>query len=153
MNFIRQSSLFIAVMVMGGCISFLDEPGTPLADAAHRGDVAALRALIADGADPSAFGPDGQTALHWAVRGGHPIGPHRDTPEAGDRLLVVDTLLDLGADPNLVDRRRTIPGGSSGWTPLHVALHHEQFRTATLLLQLLLTSGFDAERARRPGRR
>ena len=44
-------------------------------------------------------------------------------------------LIDLGADVNAVDRRGAIPGGSSGWTPLHVALHHEQFATAARLLE------------------
>jgi uncharacterized protein len=183
MRFVLQSSLIVAAIVCTGCLNFFEAPGTPLAEAAHRADVAAVRTLIAQGADPNAFGPDGQTALHWAARGGCPIGPHRDTPEAGDRLLVVATLLDLGADPDLVDRRRTIPGGSSGWTSLHMALRHEQFRTAALLLErgadpnilsqqrqsalamaanegaptellhLLLARGFDAKMARRPPRR
>lgn len=183
MHFVGQSSLLMAMVATTACIDFLDAPGTPLADAAHRADVAAVRQLVANGADLNAYGPDGQTALHWAARGGHPIGPHRDTSEAGDRLLAVATLLDLGADPNLVDRRRTIPGGASGWTPLHMALHHEQFHTAALLLergadpnilsqqrqsvlslaaneraprellQKILARGFDAERAQRPRQR
>jgi uncharacterized protein len=181
MNFTMQSSLLIATLALVGCSDFFEKPGTPLADAAHRGDVAAIRTLVAGGADPNAIGPDGGTALHWAARGGHPIGPHRCS-EAGDRVSVVVALLDLGADPDIVDRRRTIPGGSSGWTALHVALRHEQFRTATLLLErgadpnilsqqrrsvlamaaaeraprelleLIMARGFDAQIARRPPR-
>jgi ankyrin repeat protein len=48
---------------------------------------------------------------------------------------VVSALLDAGADINAVDRRAALPGGSSGWSALHIALHHEQFKTAALLLE------------------
>ena len=106
-----------------------------LADAAHRGDVAAIHALLAAGADPNAFDAGGQTALHWAARGGHPIGPHDCRGEAPGRPDIVAALIESGAAINLTDRRGAIPGGSSGWTPLHVALHHEQFATATRMLE------------------
>lgn len=183
MRFAVQSSLLIIVLAGAGCMRIFDKPGTPLADAAHRGDITAIRALVAAGADVNAFGPDGQTALHWATRGGHPLGPHKCTRDDEDRTQVVATLLDLGADLNLPDRKRTIPGGSSGWTPTHMALHHEQFQTATLLLErgadpnilsqqrtslltlasregaprellaLLLARGFDTEMTHRPRQR
>jgi ankyrin repeat protein len=48
---------------------------------------------------------------------------------------VIAALLDLGANPGLRDRRPRIPGASSGWTPLFVALHHEQFKSAAVLLE------------------
>lgn len=183
MRFAIQSSLIVIAIATTSCMRIFDTPGTPLAEAAHRGDIAAIRTIVAAGAEVNAFGPDGQTALHWAARGGHPLGPHKCTREDEDRTQVVATLLDLGADPNLPDRKRTIPGGSSGWTPTHMALHHEQFQTATLLLErgadpnivsqqrtslltlasregaprelleLLLARGFDTQMAHRPRQR
>lgn len=51
----------------------------PLVDAAKRGDLAALRALIESGADVNAPEGDGATALHWAS--------HRDDLEAADLLI------------------------------------------------------------------
>ncbi len=42
-------------------------PVSPVADAAMRGDVASLRALIAKRADVNAPQGDGMTALHWAA--------------------------------------------------------------------------------------
>lgn len=137
MRFITQSSLLTVVIgLCTGCAVFFDEPGTPLARAAHRGDVAEIRSLAAAGADVNAYDATGNTALHWAARGGHPLGPHRCKNEDAARLEVVALLLKLGANPNAPDRRSSLPGGSSGWTPLHMALHHEQFRTAARLLEL-----------------
>lgn len=133
----RISRLGLAVGTALGasnCAVFYEQPGSALADAAHRGDLAAIRALVAAGADPNAYDATGNTPLHWAARGGHPIGPHRCRGEADDRAEVVSALIDLGADPNALDHRGSIPGGSSGWTPLHMALHHEQFATAAKLL-------------------
>jgi ankyrin repeat protein len=40
----------------------------PLVRAAAAGDGAAIRALLKQGHDVNATGPDGATALHWAVR-------------------------------------------------------------------------------------
>ena len=134
----RISRLGLAVATALGasnCTMFFEEPGSALADAAHRGDIAAIRALVARGADPNAYDATGNTPLHWAARGGHPIGPHRCRDEAANRVDVVSALIDLGADPNAIDHRGSIPGASSGWTPLHMALHHEQFATAAKLLE------------------
>ena len=39
--------------------------------AAAAGDVAAVRALLKQGHDVNTAGPDGATALHWAVRANH----------------------------------------------------------------------------------
>lgn len=110
-------------------------PPTPLHDAAWRGDVAAIQQLVKSGADVNATDDMGATALYWAAGGGHPFGPHRCGAEAADRPAVIAALLDLGADPNLPDRRPQGFGRSSGWTPLFVALHHQQFKSARVLLQ------------------
>ncbi|MEX2152651.1 MAG: ankyrin repeat domain-containing protein, partial [Gemmatimonadaceae bacterium] len=40
---------------------------SPVADAAMKGDIAAVRALIARGANVNAPHGDGMTALHWAA--------------------------------------------------------------------------------------
>jgi ankyrin repeat protein len=135
MNCIRQRPLTIAAIAMAGCAGFLEHPGTPLGQAADRGDLAAVTALLAQGADVGAFDEAGQTALHWAARGGDPARPHRERPAGGERLAVIATLLDAGADVDAVDRRPHYVGGSSGWTPLILALHHRQFGAATLLLE------------------
>ncbi len=72
----------------------------PVADAARRGDIDAVRALLADGSDVDAPLGDGMTALHWAS--------HR-----GDETLV-DLLLEAGASTAAVTRL-------GQHTPLHVA--------------------------------
>ncbi|MGE0041333.1 MAG: ankyrin repeat domain-containing protein [Vicinamibacterales bacterium] len=135
MSFIKQSSLLVAFALSISCASFFEHPGTPLARAADRGDLAAVRTLLSEGADVRAFDESGQTALHWAARGGGPTGPHREHPASGQRLAVIAALLDAGADIDAVDRRPRVIGGSSGWTPLVLALHHQQFGAATLLLE------------------
>ena len=72
----------------------------PVADAAMRQDVDAVRGLIVGGADPDAAHGDGMTALHWAAQSGD-VG-------------LIPLLLDAGADAEA----RTRLGGH---TPLHVA--------------------------------
>ncbi len=106
----------------------------PIADAAQRGDVDAVRALLRDGADVNAAQGDGMTALHWAAHGGDAelatvlvtAGAH---PDATTRIgsytplhlatragsgAVVKIVLDAGADAMAV----TTAGGA---TPLHFA--------------------------------
>jgi ankyrin repeat protein len=91
--------------------------------------------LVKQGADANARDALGGTPLYWAARGGHALGPHRCRGEAEGRPAVIAALVELGADPNLQDQRPRIPGGSSGWTPLFVALHHEQFKSAAVMLE------------------
>jgi len=131
----RMISILLSTLLSASCAFFFESPGTPLAQAAHRGDVAAIQALLASGANPNEFDASGQTPLHWAARGGHRLGPHDCRGEAAARPDVISALVDGGANLDLTDRRGAIPGGSSGWTPLHVALHHEQFQTAARLLE------------------
>ena len=45
--------------------------GVPLADAAERGDLAAVRSLIGQGSDVNATRVDGTAALHAAVHADH----------------------------------------------------------------------------------
>ncbi|HUG93706.1 MAG TPA: ankyrin repeat domain-containing protein [Planctomycetaceae bacterium] len=99
----------------------------PLADAAETQDSAAIRALLADGADVNAPQADGMTALHWAVyhddlESAKLLIAGRADAKAANRYNVtplalacvngnaalVELLLDAGADP-----RTTLPGGET----------------------------------------
>ena len=75
-------------------------PVSPVADAAMRGDVAAIRALIARRADVNAPQGDGMTALHWAA-------------DRGDSAMAVEL---LRAKANVTMRTRI-----GAYTPLHIA--------------------------------
>ncbi len=78
----------------------LADADAPVADAAQRGDLAAVRRLLRDGADVNAPQGDGMTALHWAA-------------ERGDEALC-EVLLYAGA--------RVDAGTRIGhYTPLHLA--------------------------------
>lgn len=124
-----------AAVAATACSIFWNVPGSPLHEAAARGDIAAIRRLADAGADVNAADDMGATPLYWASRGGHPVGPHQCGTEAPGRADVIATLLSLGADPNVQDRRPKGLGRSSGWTPLFVALHHRQFASARVLLE------------------
>jgi ankyrin repeat protein len=75
------------------------QPATPrqsdVADAAMRGDAAAVRGLIAKKADVNAPQNDGATALHWAVF-------------KGDRELAI-ALMRAGANPKAANREGVTP--------------------------------------------
>src|SRR5215510_16492023 len=73
---------------------------TPVADAAERGDVAAVRALLKQAADASAARADGMTALHFAAQ--------RNNGE------LASVLLTAGANVRATTRL-------GGYTPLHLA--------------------------------
>jgi ankyrin len=91
-----------------------------VADAAMRGDIAALKALLARrGVDVNAPQTDGATALHWAV--------YRDDP------AMLDQLLRAGAKPDLANR--------VGMTPLAMAALYG----STPLVDRLLKAGADAK--------
>jgi uncharacterized protein len=62
-----------------------------LADAARRGDIASVKALLKDGADPNARGQFGTPALHWLVN--------------TDNIEGVQMLLQAGADANSLTER------------------------------------------------
>jgi ankyrin repeat protein len=121
------AALGLAVLLGAGA------PDAPIADAAMRGDVEAVRALLKKGAEVNAAQGDGMTALHWAANNRSvemtklliSAGAQLDAPTrigahtplhvaaeegAGD---VVKTLADAGANVKAVT--------STGVTPLHFA--------------------------------
>ena len=103
-----------------------DVPSAPLAEAAKRGDVSAVRELLAaGGVDVDAPSRDGTPALHWAVRLGD-----------GD---TVGRLVAAGADVDLANRY--------GVRPLHVALAAGD----VMLTRALLEAGADATLPDRAG--
>jgi ankyrin repeat protein len=102
-------------------------PGeSAVADAAMRGDRAAVRALLQQGADVNAAQGDGMTALHWAAR--------------NDDLETAQTLLYAGANVRATTRL-------GAYTPLLMAsqLGHAQ------IIEALLKVGADARSAAQSG--
>jgi len=95
-------------------------PASPIADAAMRGDVAAVRTLIARRADVNAAQGDGMTALHWAA-------------DHGDSAMAVEL---LRAKANVTARTRI-----GAYTPLHIAA-----RTGSpAVVHALLAAGSDVK--------
>lgn len=91
---------------------------SPVADAAERGDLEAVRALLRSGADVNASQGDGMSALHWASMNGD--------------AAMIDVLVYAGA---------TLEGTTrlGGYTPLHLASH----RGLAAAVQALLEAGAD----------
>jgi ankyrin repeat protein len=83
----------IAAVAFG--VSLAGAGKSDVADAAMRGDKAAVRKLIAAKADVNAAQADGATALHWAVF-------------RGDRELVTE-LIRAGANPKAANREGATP--------------------------------------------
>src|SRR5262245_31104112 len=63
----RLIAILSAVMVSCIAAISLGAGTSEIANAAEKGDLAALKALIAKKVDVNAPQPDGATALHWAV--------------------------------------------------------------------------------------
>ena len=93
----------------------------PVADAAMRGDLAAVRALLRDGADVNAAHGDGMTALHWAAERGEP--------------QIAEVLLYAGANIGAVTR-------IGHYTPLHLAGK----AGSALVIEMLLAAGGEVDR-------
>ena len=123
----------LAAALAGALLASARPTDSPVADAAMRGDIAAVRELLADGADVNAAQGDGMTALHWAAERGDPdlarmllyagaaiepvtrIGfytPLHVAARSGNGA-VATLLLDAGADASAI--------AGAGTTPLHLA--------------------------------
>ena len=87
---------------------------SPVADAAERGDLEAVRELLRQGADPNAAQNDGMTALHWAA--------------AENEAEIARTLLYAGATVRATTRL-------GGYTPLHLAGRAGHAEVAAILLE------------------
>src|ERR1700674_3283891 len=92
--------------------------GRDVADAAKKGDKAAVRTLLAQKADVNARQPDGDTALHWAA--------WRDDVELAAMLLRA------GANANAANL--------TGATPLSLA----SVNGNAAIIELLLKAGVDS---------
>ncbi len=99
----------VALLVAGARAS-----DSPVADAAQRGDLEAVRALLRDGADANAAQNDGMTALHWAAS--------RNEAEMARALLYA------GAAVHATTRL-------GGYTPLHLAARAGHAAVAGILLE------------------
>jgi ankyrin repeat protein len=96
----RISANLIVLLFLTALVGAAPPSGSPVADAAIRGDREALRTLLQQGADVSAPQGDGMTALHWAA-------------ERGDAEMVA-MLVYAGANVAAVTR-------VGQYTPLHLA--------------------------------
>ncbi len=134
-----------ALAVMGLLLAF--SPDSPVADAAMRGDVEAVRSLLKQGADVNAAQGDGMTALHWAAMEGRAdlaevlmyagasvaattrLGSYTPLHLAAKEgyAAVASALLAAGADPNA----GTSTGGA---TPLHLAAEVGSVSVITALM-------------------
>ena len=130
----RQSSFVMVIALVMTAALGAQQSASPVADAAARGDKAAVRDLLKQGADVNAAQGDGMSALHWAaergdaeladllVYGGANSGavtrigqytPLHLAAKTGSPA-VVQTLIKAGADVN-------VKSNPSGATPIHLA--------------------------------
>ncbi len=146
---------WLPLLLLAALASWVPAPlsESPVADAAMDGDAAAVRALLAEGADVNAAQGDGMTALHWSARNGDPalagilLGAGADV-HAGTRIghytalhmagevgagEVVALLLEAGADP----MARVVGAGSP------TALHFAAASGSVLAVDALLGAGAD----------
>jgi ankyrin repeat protein len=128
----RFSTLTALILCVGLSNAAAAQEGRRLVDLAKQQDRAAVRTLVASGADVNAAQGDGATALHWAVhwddtelaallvRAGARVNAANDfgvTPlllaSGNGRSAMIALLLEAEADPNLA--------ATSGETPLMTA--------------------------------
>ena len=103
-----------ALAVVFATVASTQQAATPVADAARKGDVAAVRNLVKQGADASAPQADGMTALHWAA-------------ERAD-LATADILIRAGASLSAETRL-------GQYTPLHLAARNGSAEVLTALIK------------------
>ena len=113
-NVIRPKRGMLAALGMVMLLSASSFAESPVADAAMKGNLDEVRALLASGADVNAPQGDGMTALHWAAENG--------------RVEIVKTLLFAGAFPDAATR-------NGGYTPLHLAARAGRSESVTALLE------------------
>jgi ankyrin repeat protein len=101
------------------------QSASPLADAAMRGDKAAVATLIKDGVDVGAAQGDGMTALHWAAERGN--------------AEIAETLVYAGANVSAVTRIGL-------YTPLHLAAK----AGSTAVTKVLIKGGADVNAKSNP---
>lgn len=95
-------------------------PPSPVADAAMKGDLAAVRALIVQGANVNAAHGDGMTALHWAAERG----------DSAMTAVLIRAKANVGATTRIGD-----------YTPLHIATKSGK----SPIVKALLGAGSDAQ--------
>lgn len=114
MSHTRRLSAAILVAVGLSAAASVMAQGSPVADAARRGDATAVKALLTQGADVNAPQGDGMTPLHWAA-------------ERGDQAIT-DMLLFAGSNVAAVTRL-------GQYTPLHLAARSGSAPVVSALLK------------------
>jgi ankyrin repeat protein len=138
-------SIALAVAVIPARHAAAAGPDMRLADMARSHDVAGIKSLIAQKADPNAPGEDGTPALHWIVRvddlattqfllrsGADATQANRyglrplSIAAANGNAAIITALVEAGADPNAAD--------PAGETPLMAAARVGSVEAAKALL-------------------
>ena len=139
----KVQALVIPLLLKAGA-----DPNTRLADGATALFIAAVHGhsgivdkLVAAGADPKIEGPGGNTAEKLIARraakkkyGGGPGALHKAL-RASESPAVIEAMLDLGADPNELNK--------DGYTPLFWLAKQDYGGADNDLIELLVKSGAD----------